>query len=1230
MEVFFFIYSKYFSYQVNPTGSLKKWRDDGKCGREYPLSNGNPTECDPDGDKPCCDRMLYGTCGNTVDQCYVNYSRLYGDWRKSGGKQKWRYDGRRGKDNPLPDGTMAECNPDGEKPCSHQNRDYCTSYIQNDRSLEDACWCPECVDYRVVQRVRQTGQKCVLVKMDSGFLQYICIEEKKKIQQYFKCAYSDVYYVQEKIALDPGVVSRVCQDDPHVYQACGIPFKKENVRFTNNEAFCGGYFCKTRMNYHDTFPQNKFTECTGEACRAENRDCRKPHDPVTNSLCDEKCDEMFCDDESNCNGFKYGVACSWITGPEEGAVTRDGYRQVCDGFDDCSDVSDVVNCKESVNTYLWCTQYDKMLYYNSTQTVPLLKSIRCRVLDASKSAVRPFCLNYLDQTNCSDIERVGGFCKVNGFMASVSKFMVCKKFDEKSLRAIKLCDDDMQNKCVTPYSQCEIHKHLLCDGKKDCFDESDEFNDECQTRTDKFGFNCTRRFQHRIGSGPIPLSWVMDNVTDCMDGQDEDTSFWKFCTGNFKMLSSSKESCPNVFKCPGKTESYVLFELLCDGVESCDDDNHSENMVCQIAREFPVINSTALYNGTIKNVCSAHSSSCKKGEYKRSWGYVFGEPKIELYVPISKINCSRVFGEHYLFLSCMNLCLEKDAICLITGGNRQLEYDSCPGQYPNRTYTVTNNSFLTFLEESHSGQYHQDIFRCNNDRCVEYTRVCDLIDDCGDMSDELSCINHMVCKDTLNSTKKQFISLSQKCDGIYDCFDLSDECNEECGKEILENWFIKIICWSMGLLALFFNSLSVMSGFTSLKDCKTGQMMTSKALMSLIGIGDFLIGLYLVILSVYDAVIGQQFCERQAEWLTGETCMILGVISTLGSQISLFTMTVLSVIRMYGLTCKPMRVPGPYNKKGVFRIISLGAATIGISLLIAVTPLAPELQDYFVQGIYYDGIYKVFVGFKNKNRLIKILQSYYKNSTTNFSNKSISMSWNEIAEKVNGMFNLNSNLTSKSVHFYGNDGVCLFKYFVRTDDAKRSRLVSETEADLSGFKGDPVVWTMLAVNFMCFIVITFCYILIIYHTKTSSQRSGQQENPERQAEEEATQRRIMIIIATDFLCWVPFIVICVLHNLEYIDASLWYASFTMTVLPLNSVINPILYDKGMQEMLKRKLDKLNLKEKIVTLYTTVMSAVSSLFRSSSDEKNEQTPEIIAMKQIGEVVNDNDTGDNDGA
>ena len=70
------------------------------------------------------------------------------------------------------------------------------------------------------------------------------------------------------------------------------------------------------------------------------------------------------------------------------------------------------------------------------------------------------------------------------------------------------------------------------------------------------------------------------------------------------------------------------------------------------------------------------------------------------------------------------------------------------------------------------------------------------------------------------------------------------------------------------------------------------------------------------------------------------------------------------------------------------------------------------------------------------------------------------------------------------------------------------------------------------------------------------------------------QRKVMMIIATDFLCWVPFIMISALHNLGYIDASYWYDSFAMTVLPLNSVINPLIYEKALGDFIKRKLTRM--------------------------------------------------------
>ena len=1014
-----------------------------------------------------------------------------------------------------------------------------------------ACACPTCVDFKAVKELRELGEECGIVRLSSGYMKHVCYDEEARTIS-FKCMHSDVNFNPNFQGFGYQTVSKICENDPYVYQACGF-----GTSLTDTGVLCGGYFCVNRHNNY------QYTKCTANDCEAGQRNCEKTEN--LDILCDGICgsESGQCDDESDCNGYKYGVSCqNRLIHPSE----------VCNGQNTCFDGSDEQDCSVTDNTVNTCAQYSLKMQYDREVRVPILNYTRCSIVDPSVKAY-PYCFDYSDQTNCSDTTRIGGYCKVNGFWTSVSKSVICLERDQ-TLTPIRLCDDESQMNCVSPSADCKIHKHRLCDSTPDCLFDSDEIKDICTVMTDTLNFSCTRRFNFQKGSSPIPITWLMDGIIDCMEEEDEDPNKWEFCSGVSKQIVPLGAKCQDVFKC-SKHLSYVFFQQLCDGVESCS--NGSENPVCRIARDFPVISKAVPYDGALRNLCELNNNSdCEVRQFFTPWGTsnAYGvNSTTELAVPASKYSCKELFGELYLLSSCMDLCLEEEVKCPFDYMNTKLKHDSCPGEFPERTYTIVNNSFLTFFVKSDSQSYHQEFYQCKNSRCVEYKQVCDLIDDCGDMSDELNCANHMICEDTLNSTKHQFISLGQKCDGIYDCFDLSDECNGECGKQILENWVLKIVCWSMGILAVVLNFFSVIKGFMFLHQCETEQMMTSTALMGLISSGDFLIGLYLLILSVYDSIIlGEDYCKHQAEWLTGTPCLILGVISTLGSQVSLFAMTVLSLIRMYGITCKPMRLPKPAGRKDVLKVISLGIMVIAAALAVAVTPLMPSLEDYFVQGMYYDPAYKVFVGFPNKARHYKVFQQYYNpNLTEDSTQTSTTLSWKEIVEKVEDMFSQDhGNLTSSPVHFYGNDGVCLFKYFVRTDDARRSRQTLEMGEDTADYdKGNIVVWTMLAVNFFCFIIITCCYVVIVCKTRMSAQSSGQQDSPERLKGERAIQNKIMVIIATDFLCWVPFILISGLHNLKYIDASTWYAFFAMTVLPLNSVINPLLYDKAIGEFFRR-------------------------------------------------------------
>ena len=180
--------------------------------------------------------------------------------------------------------------------------------------------------------------------------------------------------------------------------------------------------------------------------------------------------------------------------------------------------------------------------------------------------------------------------------------------------------------------------------------------------------------------------------------------------------------------------------------------------------------------------------------------------------------------------------------------------------------------------------------------------------------------------------------------------------------------------------------------------------------------------------------------------------------------------------------------------------------------------------------------------------------------------------------------------TITKVHFYGNDGVCLFKYFVKKDDPQRE-----------------FVWAILTLNFVCFIFVAMSYILIGVVSRDSSNNFANSQN-RRQINQRNRKmnRTIAIIIATDFCCWVPFIVICALHFLEILNATPWYSIFSMTILPINSVINPFLYDDVVTGMLRAPFHFVSTKIFNPTIYQIFLKYYRNVH-----------PEKIEMESIAE-------------
>ena len=315
-------------------------------------------------------------------------------------------------------------------------------------------------------------------------------------------------------------------------------------------------------------------------------------------------------------------------------------------------------------------------------------------------------------------------------------------------------------------------------------------------------------------------------------------------------------------------------------------------------------------------------------------------------------------------------------------------------------------------------------------------------------------------------------------------------------ERLLSDRVLVAMMWLIGINALAGNIFVLI-----LKSKRSEPKPVQDLFLINLAVSDLLMGLYMIVIASADIYFGEDFPMRAEAWRSGTMCKTAGAISTVSSEASVFFVTLISLDRF-------INIRFPYlNKK--FNRISATVVIICTWVLTLALGIVPSLMAG-LNYKFYDNSH-VCIGLP-----LTLLDQYTARN---------------VEEKIN------------LEHLF--PGFHVLKFTVDTIYKGKVRGLYFSVAVFLGLNG------------ACYLVILVSYIEIMRAVRASSKSIGQTPEMKKQIRLAVT---VAAIVATDFCCWFPVIVLGILVQLRLIilppSVFAWSVTF---VLPINSAINPYLY-----------------------------------------------------------------------
>ncbi len=323
-------------------------------------------------------------------------------------------------------------------------------------------------------------------------------------------------------------------------------------------------------------------------------------------------------------------------------------------------------------------------------------------------------------------------------------------------------------------------------------------------------------------------------------------------------------------------------------------------------------------------------------------------------------------------------------------------------------------------------------------------------------------------------------------------------------QRLLPNISLRVFMWIFGFGALIGNA-----GVLIWRCVKQGrENIVQVILIENLAASDLLMGIYMIIIASADVVYEQFFPSYADVWRSSHICKLAGTLFVLSSEASVFIITLISIDRY--LAIKYPRGTQRLTKNNVIVILCILWVA---AMLLSVIP--SSLTD--VDPDFYD-VSEVCIGLP----FVRAFE-YINETLPNLIGKDFELGDSTLAS------------STKDLYY---DGIYTYP---------------ETSSSPGQYFS---IALFLGLNFICFLTIAVCYIMIFKIYKQTSKRAGVTHGNN----DIVLAIRMGLIILTDAMCWLPIIVIGILVQTNQLTISpVVYVYIVVFVLPINSAVNPFLY-----------------------------------------------------------------------